>query len=378
MKVLAVILLALSGCSVLHFQNFSRTKADDWPMYGGTMGRENVSREVLSPPLTVAWESDASAGFGPYSASAADSFLFVGNLKGEVQAMRIRDGKDMGGKDFGSAVVGTPVIDNEMMYVVLGHDEESILAYNLQDAAIRWRANLGDIETSPLFIGRRLYVTTLSGTLFCIDKSDGSTVWSFAIPEDARTRIIRSSPASDGRSIFFGCDNGKIYAVDISNGILRWSFAARATVLASPSVSHGLVYAGSLDSTMYALDAETGILRWARPLGARIIASQAVDQENVYVGTAGHSIFALDAESGDIAWRIQTEGVVNAAPLVSGNVVYVGCIDKKLYALDTKRGDILWQYTAQGRIKSVPIVFRNNLILLAEDFSVIALKHADR
>lgn len=371
-----ILMLGGIGCSYIRLQQSLSSRPTDWVMYGGNAGRLNLAHEVLQPPLSMAWEYDASAGFGPSSAVAADSFLFVGNLQGEVHAVRISDGKGAGVFDFGSAIVGTPVLDRDLLYVVLAHDEESVIAYNLRFASIKWKAKIGDVESSPLILDKRLYVTTLTGKLVCLEKNDGMIAWTYELPSHVRTRIIHSSPASDSTLIVFGCDNGSVYAVGANDGKLRWSINTRKSVVASPSISRGKVFIGSLDSTLYALDVSTGKQLWAQPLGAKIYSSQAVDHNRVYVGTVGRTIYCLDAENGTIIWKVNTNGVINSPPLISGNVVYVGCIDKVLYALQGETGDVLWQFRTEGRIKTMPIISKNYLFVLAEDRSVIAFTHS--
>lgn len=377
-NIIAVLMvLLLSGCTVLKLQNAPHTHPADWMMFGGDIGRTNIAKEVIAPPLTVEWEYDASAGFSPYSVVAVDSIVFVGNLKGEVHAVKVSNGKGLGDKDFGSAIVGTPVIDDEMMYMVLAHDDESLQSYDLLKGVLQWRARLGDIETSPLLLDRRLYVTTLDGKLHCIDKRDGSIVWTYELPATVRTPIIHSSPSSDGDVIVFGSDNGRLYAVGVNDGTLRWTALTRASILATPSISNRMVFVGSLDSTMYAFHIATGELQWQRHLDARIFASQAVDQQSVYVGTVGRTVYCLDITTGNIVWKTSTNGAINSAPLVSGHNVYIGSIDKQLYALNRETGEIVWQYAANGRIKTMPVIAQQRLILLVEDRSVLGLKHKD-
>jgi len=345
-------------------------------MYGGGIGRTNVAHSSVDPPLAPLWEYDASAGFGPFSGAIAGNNLFVGNLSGEVHVVDIPTGKGMGKYDFGTAIVGTPVVDRDLMYLALSRSEESLIAYNLVTAKIEWRARLGDIETSPLLMNKRLYVTSLEGSLICADSRNGEIVWRFTLPTNLRTRTIRSSPASDGVVVVFGCDDGDVYAVGIDDGKLRWTAKTGGSVLASPSVTLGKVFVGSLDNTFYAFDAGSGKLVWKQPLDAKIYSSQAVDDHAVFVGTSGRRVFCLDAQTGRVLWRAPTNSVVNAAPLVSGGAVYVGSLDKTLYAFDCASGELLWQYKSEGRIKTMPLATGQYLFLFAEDRSVIAFKHS--
>jgi outer membrane protein assembly factor BamB len=375
--IIAILLALLGGCSPLRLQVAPRVRPQDWSMQGGDLGRTNVARESLAPPLTVAWTFEAAAGFGASPAVTAESVAFIGTLKGEVEAVRLSNGRGIGGKDFGSAVTGTPALDNDMVYVPLAHDEESLIGYDYQLAVPRWRARAGGIETSPLLLGRSMYVTTLEGKLHCIDRSDGTILWSYELPRNLRTSVIRSSPASDSALIFFGSDNGDLSAVSAADGKLRWSARAGASILGTPSVRDGYVYAGSLDSTMYAFRASDGQLRWKRRLAGRIYGAQAVDGTHVYVGTAARTISCLDAATGAVRWTTPTDGVMNAAPLVSGRTLYAGSLGKTLYALDTESGAVLWQFATEGRIKTTPVIAQHLLLIFVEDRMVLALKQEE-
>ncbi len=375
---IGIMFLGLQSCTSLHLRQSVLVQPLDWTLFGGSIERVNVSHEVLKPPLSPVWEYDASAGFSQYSAAVADSFLFVGNLQGEVHAVQIANGKSAGSYGFGSSIVGTPIIENDKMYVALTRNEDNLIAYNLLLGSVEWRTKTGDIESSPLVVGSRLYVTTLDGKLISMEKSDGSVVWKYDVPVRDRTTFIHSSPASDGEVIVFGCDNGILYAVGIADGKLRWSEPTGGSILASPSIAHGSVFVGSLDSTLYSFDLVTGRQIWKHRLGSKIYSSQAVGSYRVFVGTTAGMMYCLDDTSGATVWKATTGGVINAAPLLSGNVLYVGCLDKSLYAYDIENGEKLWEYKTEGRIKTTPVIAKNFLFLLAEDRSVIAFKHVEK
>lgn len=370
--ILAAVIAA--GCTSLQLRQSFHAGLNDWNMYGGDIGRTNVAREALLPPLTMMWEYDASAGFSPYSVTVADHLLFAGNLQGEVHAVDVLTGKGTGVRDFGTAIVGAPVVNANMIFVALANEEESFLDYNLEHGAVEWSDKLGAIESSPLLIDQRFYIASLQGKVTCVDKNNGSMPWIYTVPQSKKGNLIHSSPASDGNILVFGCDNGNVYALDIRNGNLKWMAATNGSVLASPSVNDGKVFVGSLDNTFYAFDLETGKEVWRRPLGAKIYSSQAVDDHHVFVGTVGRILYCLKKENGEVVWTYVANGAFNSAPLVAGKVVYAGCIDKNLYAFDTDSGKLLWQYKTAGRIKTMPVIRNQQLFLLAEDHSIFAFR----
>ena len=369
-------MIGLLSCSVLRMHQSLKFTKEDWTMYGGSIERTNVAHSAVKPPLAVVWEYDASAGFSQYSAIAVDSFLFVPNLQGEVHVVQVGTGKAVGVYDFGSALVGTPVVDKNFLYVALTRDDNNLVAYNLVSGVIEWRAKVGDVESSPLLVEKRLYVTTLQGKLLCVETFSGTIVWTFEVPSHTRTTIIRSSPASDGSVVVFGCDSGELYAVGIEDGKLRWRATTAGSIAGSPSIGGGKVFVGSTDGMFNAFDVESGKRVWKQDLGSQIYASQVISSTSVYVGTSGQTVYCLDAGSGAIKWKATTKSVVSAPPLLSGDVLYVGCMDKTLYAFDADSGELRWHYETEGRIKTMPIVWKDYLFVLTEDRSVLAFKHS--
>jgi outer membrane protein assembly factor BamB len=350
---------------------------NDWTMYGGNIGRSNATQSFMVPPLDSLWEYDAEAGFGSSTAVATGNFLFVCNLRGEIHAIDIGSGRKEGVYNFGSAIVGTPILDGDMISVPLANENEGLKSYNLKTGMIEWQQPIGNVETSLLLVGNKLLVTTLEGKLFCMEKTKGTIIWIYKIASSKKTKSIHSSPASDGQIVVFGCDNGLLYAVSVETGKLCWSAKTRSSILASPAVRDGRVLIGSTDSTLYAFALSTGNKLWETFLSGSIHSSMAVGRNRIYA-VVEREIYCLDAINGSIHWKIKLDGVINSAPLLSGNVVYVGTLCKTIYALDVNIGTVLWQHKMQGRIKTMPLIFKDHLMVFAEDRSVIAFGESHR
>ena len=369
-----LLFVVIAGCSQLRVQQSFITKADDWKMFGGDIGRTNAAHgSTLRLPLTQVWEFETTAGFGGSAGSISDQRLFVSNLRGEVQLIDVTTGAGIGKMDFGTSIVGTPVIKHGVMYLALASSEESLVAYDLQNGKILWSSRLGDIESSPLLIDRHLYCTTTRGELICVGVGNGSREWTFT-PREQRAPSSRSSPASDGALVVYATQSGRVYAVDKSNGALKWTSATDGNIVTSPTLSGGTAYVGALDGALYAFDAESGKRLWKRELGGKIFGGQAVDDSCVYVGTTGRTIFCLDKKDGSLRWSFSTPGMINSAPVVTGKIVFTGGLDRMIYALNVSDGSLLWKQEVPGRIKTMPIVWKDYLIVFSEDRSILAFK----
>lgn len=377
--------VCMSGCGLLRIDGGVRVHPDDWMTFGGNAQHTNVAVHELRLPLVKLWEYDAGAGFGNTPVVVVDSLIFVGTLHGELHVINLGTGKRVGSVDLGSAIMGTPIVRGELVYVPLTNNGENLVAFNLQRGVPEWRAKIGNIETSPLRIDNRIYVATLEGTLLCLDQVDGEVVWTYELPvipgkggrgwpEEERRKPIRSSPAADESAIYFGADDGKLYALRRADGKFLWAFASRGNIVSPPSVYGGKVYFGSIDKTFYCLDASTGVLVWKRELGSKLFGSQAIAEGRVYTAAADGHVYCLDAVSGELRWTYLAKSVINSAPLIAGNIAFVGSLDKHLYALDAISGKLLWSETLPGRIKCSPVAWGDFLVVLVEDRSIIAYK----
>jgi outer membrane protein assembly factor BamB len=373
----AVILgtFVLAGCNVLRIYEPVRIQTGDWTMYGGGTHRTHTASSEIVPPLKVVWEYDAGAGFGDFSVSVADSLVFVGNLQGELHVIRIGTGKRVGSVDLGSAIVGTPVVSENTVYVPLTRNEENLVAFDLLRGARGWRARIGDVESSPLIAGNNLYVTTMQGELICLKRSDGTVEWKYQVPSRGRMKSIRSSPAFDGGVVYFGADDGSLYAIDADNGTMRWSVSTGKSIIATPALFEGRVFFGSTDTYVYCVDARSGSLIWKERAGSSVLSGAAVAAGRVFVITADGSALCFDAASGSERWKFQTQSVISGAPLVSGTIVYVGSLDKNLYAIDATTGEELWRKSFASRIRTTAVAWRDYLLVVLEDRTIVAMKH---
>jgi outer membrane protein assembly factor BamB len=359
------------SCSTLRTERAPRIRPGEWPIAAGDYGRRNAAPTPLDPPLVAVWQYDASAGFAA-SPIIAEGVLLTATLKGEVHAVRLVDGEGTGSSGFGASVIGTPAVRGDTVYIPLSRSDQNLIAYRLSTGKTLWKRDLPDIESSLLLIGNRLYAGCANGTLYAVTAETGTPIWSYAIPREERTRMIRSSPAGDDSTIVFGCDNGKLYAIDADNGGLRWTAAAGGSIVAAPSIDSGLVFVGSLDSNLYARDLASGKIIWQQHCGSRLFGGQAVAFGNVYCGTAAGILYCFNERTGVMVWKVALGTLVNSAPLVAGAVLYVGCPDKHLSALDRFTGERIWTTVVGGRIRTSPVISFGKLFIAADDRKIYA------
>lgn len=233
----------------------------------------------------------------------------------------------------------------------------------------------GRVISTPLVVGEAVYVGSTDGSLYAINRTDGTARWRFTTEGP-----VNSSPAYHDGLVYVASVDGNFYAVDAATGAERWRFTTKGerrftapgihgaiprtermpdpfdVFLSSPTVAGGTVYFGSGDQHVYALDAITGALRWSFATSDVIHASPAVADGVVYIGSWDRNLYALEALTGRERWRYVTGndtliynqiGIASSAAVVDGTV-FVGARDGHFHAVDARTGALRWKHDNQG------------------------------
>ena len=84
-----------------------------------------------------------------------------------------------------------------------------------------------------------------------LDPKSGRPLWEFA----TKGRVD-SSPVVVGRRVFVGSSDGRIYGLDLKTGQEVWRFEAGGEVNASPAVAAGRMVIGTDDGKLYCFGAK--------------------------------------------------------------------------------------------------------------------------
>ena len=258
----------------------------------------------------------------------------------------------------------------------------------LQTLAWKFKTG-GRVISSPLVVGDVVYVGSTDGSLYAVNKADGTQRWKF----DSRGPIS-SSPAFHAGTVYILSMDGLVYAVDAETGKSRWTFATKGerrftapgihgatprtermpdpfdVFTSSPTIANGTVYIGSGDQNVYALDAATGALRWTFATGDVVHASPAVANNTVFIGSWDRNVYALDAATGRERWRYTTGndtviynqiGIASSAAIANG-VVYVGGRDGKFHSVDERTGAVRWVHNNNGGWTIASPAVRNGVV----------------
>ncbi len=311
-----------------------------WPSGGGETGRE--------PPAVIA-SAESAGGEGAEGVPREAVQSRVEGGAGESDARRSGTNEASGSRE-GEGGSGTE----------LGPETAQRLV---------WRKSMGGVLTSsPVDLGDAVAFGSRSGAVYCLSKSDGSSMWKFDGPDG-----FGSSPVAIGGKIVIGCYDGSVFCLDAKDGSRLWRYRTGGRVVSSPAeVRSGIVVIGSFDGFLYCLDRE-GKLRWRFKSGARIWSSPLCHDGKVLTADVSGRIHCLDSPSGTVLWSAAAGGAVHGAPAAGDDLAYFGAADGTVTAYSLPDGRAVWRYRGDSAVSSSILLDDGGVFVGHEDGSLVRL-----
>ena len=370
------------------------SREEPWPTYGRDQQRTHTSPFPHRPPFRQIWRIN-TPDVVEFPPTLAYGRIYFSAFKGHFYALDATNGRVVWTKRVGHCSPASPTLAHHVVYQAYSlplpctrHATGArgfVVAWDAATGRELWRHEAAAVETSPLLVGKLLYVGSWDGTFYALNARTGKVLWTFGA-----SASITSSPAYDLGMVFAGTDDGHVFALDAVTGKLRWQtasfsrFGRREYFYATPTLAYGRVYIGNADGTLYAFGARSGRLLWARRAGTYVYTAAAAWRQRIYVGTWDGYFSAFDAATGDLVWRHDAEGGISGAPTVMAGLVYYSTFGKftnshqrrvedgpyRTYALDARTGQAVWQFP-DGQYS--PIVSDRNRVYLVGSEAVYGL-----
>jgi outer membrane protein assembly factor BamB len=282
-----------------------------WTLYGANARRTQAPTGItVRPPFRLAW-SRGLGGLIEFPAVVADGVAYIGNYRGTVYALSMRDG------------------------------------------AVIWKRRQpgGKMASSPAIAGDALVVHGMDGYVRVLDRATGAERWAFRVDSP-----VESSPVVSGGVDYFGAWNGRVYALDLRSRRVRWSRFTGAKITSSASVASGTLYIGDYAGRLWALSAGSGGAHWTRSVDGRIYGTPAVASGRVFVPSSTGGSLTAFSTGGRYLWRVETGSYVYSSPAVWASRVFFGSYDGRLYAVSVRSGRRLWSVSAGGPVSGAAVV----------------------
>lgn len=367
------------NCSSVKIKDKIEVNADDWLQRGGNPQNtnQNLFTSISSQNIHQIWTFNADAGFPKTAMIAADAILFTSTLRGDMYAVDISTGKNLGkfGK-IGGAPNCPAYSSSEIILTFDGDPESSILSYNLKTGNENWRKNLGMIRTSPVIDSGFIFVSSTDSAAYKLNLTTGELVWMFenTALDSLGLKPFFSSPVVNGNNVIVCNVNGFIYCLNKQTGKINWSHKTDAPVYSDPSIYNNKLFVCSDDKNIYCLNLD-GSFSWKKDLKTTFISSCSFYGNNVIVSGVDGVIHSLDVNSGNENWQFKTAGTINGSSLVVNDKILISSLDRNFYILNTNDGSQFWEMSFESRLKASPLVWKNFLFIACENKEIYCFKY---
>ena len=345
---------SLAACVCMFLTGATALSAEDWPQWRGA-GRVGIWTETgivneLPDDLMVTWRVPINSGYsGP---AVADGRVFITDWREDPES-RTMDGTER-----------VLALDENTGAVLWSREWATSYRMLQSSYAIGPRA-------TPTVDDDRVYVVGATGTLLCLDASNGEVVWQKEFIQDYGTSVptwgITSAPLVDGPRLITlvgGEPDALVMAFDKETGEELWR---SLEVVGEMGYAQPVIYeAGGVrqliiwhPAALVSLDPVTGEIYWEQPWEVGVGATVATPVKSgnyllVSQYTYGSMMMQLSTDRPDatMMWKgqsrselpDQTDGLHSliTTPVISDDHIYGVGSYGELRGLDARTGKRLW------------------------------------
>lgn len=371
-----------------------------WPM-ASAVADHAPSPVKLGGTLQEAWRGDigvSSHGKLLSGPVVAQDTVFAVDTNGDVSAFSLETGALLWRVETVDAsheyqpFGGGLCWDEGKIFVTTPSAE--VVCMDAKDGTVLWRKALtAPSRCAPTPYKGAVYVLTTNNQLTALSAKDGAPLWTHVGMMESAGLLGGASPAVQGNTLVVAYTSGEVYGLTADTGHALWveslnspgavdSLSSLAHIKARPVISDGMAFVMSHAGRMSAIDLRTGQFVWTRPLGG--VHTPAVWGEALFFVTSDNHLVCCDKRSGGVRWskalperenyEEDGEALFWAGPiLVDGELVLTGSSGKIIFC-SPKDGAITRVLNGSDTFFLSPIAVSNALIALGDSGNLVTFK----
>lgn len=331
--------------------------------------------DQLAQPWEQAWKMEISRG-GSAPLVWADSLLLVASLDRNVHLVSTTPEPHVRYKEnFKGGFSAAPVVTARRILLPELESGGRLVALDRATGEIAWTADAGDLASSPIVDGERIYTASSLGELGAWSDA-GDEIWRIEL----ETRVT-ARPALLGDVLVVASTDGRLHAIDATSGTLLSSAAPGAgpiwgdpVVLSEGAGSGPTAVFATLGGQILELGADLTVVR-QRSFPSRFFAGPTRAGGRLYLSGHEGTIWCYDWTADGIDWRLDLEdATVRMAPALGEDYLAVGDLQGTLAIVDRSRGVSLWTTRLDGALTSTPLFRGNELFVITEQGTLYAFR----
>lgn len=294
------------------------------------------SSPAVNHPLPAAHNPSATIR----RTSPPDRIVF-GSTDGNVYCLNGKNGKLIWKFATGAAVLGSPLIDSNVVYI--GGSDHHIRAIDLNSGRQLWAFDglKGPVVSKPLLYEDKLILGAWDTYLYALDKKTGSLIWKWTNGSAVRNLSPAScTPVAHNGVVYIVAPDRYLTAIDANSGSTLWR-TNQSTVRESIGLSANgeLIFAKTMNDTVVAFRTGRELQPAAWKLNAGYgydhVPSMLVERDGeVFFGTRSGVVYCVDSRTPKVLWSHKLDNsMVNTVRVLNNRQVLVSTMDGKVSLL---------------------------------------------
>lgn len=185
-----------------------------------------------------------------------------------------------------------PIYTEEVGLLITADETGVISAIDAVSGKKRWECKTGGpIMSRGTFFDKKKLVSFASydGSLYILKVRSGKVFKKIGVGE-----WLYASPVFGGRKVFMTSLDKFIYCFDVEKKEKIWEFETRGRIFSSPVLAYGSVFFGNNEGILYELDADTGKEKTRFQVTERITNSVIFSEKSIYLNTFANEVYCLE------------------------------------------------------------------------------------
>lgn len=275
-----------------------------------------------------------------------EDILFMGNLRGEMVAYSLSNGRPIWTINENQPINAPAAIFNDL--IVYGTKEGRLFARNYYDGKLVYAIDLNTpIESAPVFHAGRMFIHLRDHRIVSLDAATGKVFWSYKRSVPYPTTLQRVSKVLPYENkIIVGFADGNVSALSMEEGVILWeqrisSGVKFVDVDIQPIYFSNYIVAGAAAGELKFINPENGVIVRSIPL---TIQARPIKIKNVLVvGTVFGEIALVDNTGKILKRRKLLDNGIGSLALWKGGIVAT-TMSKEVLFVDPKELDIKSRY----------------------------------
>lgn len=292
---------------------------------------------------------------GLSSAFIYSNLLFIGDLRGNMTAHNLEDGREVwvkNDKDELGAIAG--LYKDHLIY---GSYNGRVFARHYLTGEMKASVDLGSpIESTPIIHKDRIVYHIRNHQIYCLDAATLKILWSYRRSVPFTTTLQRVSDAlAIENKLIVGFADGDLVALSLEDGNVLWerklaTGAKFIDVDATPVLFNDKLYVGSVAGALSIVNPDSGVIE--RTLDFSISRSPLVVDKELFIGTTLGDVAVMDS-SGDITRQVKLTKTGISSMLEWKGQLVVSTLSGEVFYLNKKTLEIIERFDMGSRLSSV-------------------------